>query len=320
MAIKGSKKKNLNWEDAGIIAPAGKVFEKLENSGIDINKVVTLKVTDLIPHQHHTYQVRENANLEELIASIKENGIITPLLVRKLDDKFEIISGHRRFFAATKIGLEKVPAIVLDIDDNLSDIYMNQANTYRNDILPSERANGYRVEYEARKKMDPKLPAVKIYAEMADDAMDSVATIKRYLRLSTLIPPLLEMVDSGTVMTSKQGLILSKLPADVQKLVSEVITENGEKISEKQAESIVATYEKNPELDKDAVKTAITNLFAPRSRKSKEKKITEKTLKAFLPESLAKIPADKRIMLYEDALKMYAKYLLENPAEISKYL
>ena len=124
------------------------------------SKSLIIKLEDLVPFKDHPYKVIENEDMTELIDSIKEYGILNPLLVRPLegdDGKYEIISGHRRFFVAQKLGMRKVPCTVHFIDRDVATVMMVDSNCQRTELLPSEKAKAYKMKMDSIKRMPGRL-------------------------------------------------------------------------------------------------------------------------------------------------------------------
>ena len=179
-------------------------------------EIVQMPMKSIVPNFKNPYKCREE-DMKPLEDSIKENGIIQPLMVRKDDkaDVYEIISGHRRFLAATRLKMTEVPVVVLDISKEEADIVLVDSNLHREHILPSEKAFAYKMKMDALKKqgkrtdltsdqVGPKLSAKEISNE------DSASQVKRYIRLTKLIPKLLNMVDESKISFSV-GVELSYL-------------------------------------------------------------------------------------------------------------
>ena len=194
----------------------------------DMNRnqeTVQLPLERLHRFPEHPYKVEDNEEMEALTESIREYGILNPLLVRRMEGSetdYELISGHRRAYAAAKAGLETVPAIVVSLDRNEAAIALVDSNLHREHILPSEKAFAYKMKAEALyhqgKRSDltsvqfaPKLATEQI----AQDAGTSKDTIKRYIRLTNLIPALLDQMDEGKIAFSV-GVELSYLPDEAQ--------------------------------------------------------------------------------------------------------
>ena len=166
---------------------------------------------ELVPFQNHPYQVREDAALSELMESIRTHGVLSPLLARPKGERYELVSGHRRRLAAQKLGLKTVPVLVREMTDDEAVILMVDSNLQRENLLPSEKAFAYKMKLEAMKRQagrprkDNPRQLVGNY-ETADVISEitgeSGRTIQRYIRLTNLVPPLLQMVDDGRIAFS----------------------------------------------------------------------------------------------------------------------
>lgn len=167
--------------------------------------------------------------MKPLEDSIRENGIIQPLMVRKDDkaDVYEIISGHRRFLAATRLKLTEVPVVVLDITKEEADIILVDRNLHREHILPSEKAFAYKMKMDAIKRQGKRTDLTsdqvgpKLSADEISDT-DSASQVKRYIRLTNLIPRLLALVDRGKIALGP-AVELSYLSQGHQNFLSEAI-------------------------------------------------------------------------------------------------
>lgn len=174
-------------------------------------KAVQLKNIELCklkPFLHHPYKVQDDAEMEALTESIKENGIMTPLLVRSLNDgsgEYEVISGHRRMRAAEKAGLKTVPAFVAEMDRLEAVVKMVDSNLQREHLLPSEKAFAYRLKLEALKcqgkRTDLSLRQDVDKSKSADQISETESgrQVQRYIRLTYLLPELLRRVDEGKI-------------------------------------------------------------------------------------------------------------------------
>ena len=191
-------------------------------------EAVRLPIDQLYSFVRHPYQVRDDAEMEELAQSVRENGILSPVIVRPLEsgpDRYEIVSGHRRVRAAQKAGLTEGPAFVFDISREEAAILLVDSNLHRERLLPSEKAFAYRLKMEALKRqgkrtdltsdqVGPKLTA----KEISDN--DSASQVKRYIRLTHLSRELLNLMDEGKIAFSV-GVELSYLPPDMQHILKE---------------------------------------------------------------------------------------------------
>lgn len=177
----------------------------------------------LMPFQKHPYQVREDAAMDELVESIRVHGVLSPLLARPKGESYELVSGHRRRLAAQKLGLKTVPVLVREMSDDEAVILMVDSNLQRENLLPSEKAFAYKMKLEAMKRQgqrtdltSPQVAAkLRTDDEIAKQAGISGDTVRRYIRLTNLVPPLLQMVDDGRIAFSP-AVELSYLARDEQ--------------------------------------------------------------------------------------------------------
>ena len=174
----------------------------------------------LSPFAKHHYRVREDAAMDELVESIRVHGILSPLLARPKGEGYELVSGHRRRLAAQKLGLPTVPVLVREMSDDEAVILMVDSNLQRENLLPSEKAFAYQMKLEAMKHQG-KSTSCKVCTKSRTDEMigkhESVSarTIQNYIRLTNLVPPLLQMVDDGRIAFSP-AVELSYLTRDEQ--------------------------------------------------------------------------------------------------------
>lgn len=171
-------------------------------------RVQEIPLSELHPFEGHPFRVVDDEDMLKTVESVKEFGVFTPAIVRPdPDGGYEIISGHRRHRASELAGKETMPVIVRDLDDDSAIILMVDANLQRETILPSERAYAYKMKLDAIKhqgirsdltsdQVGPKLTAAQ---KVAEEANDSQTQVKRYIRLTELIPELLDMVDTGQI-------------------------------------------------------------------------------------------------------------------------
>lgn len=166
--------------------------------------ISTLK---LHPFENHPYKVQDNEEMDALAESIKQNGVLSPIIVRPLEntaDEYEIISGHRRVMASKKAGITEVPALVVSLDRDAAAIVLVDSNLHREHILPSEKAFAYKLKAEAlahqgfRADLTSDQLGPKLTVEMISEN-DSASQVKRYIRLTNLIPEILQYVDEGRI-------------------------------------------------------------------------------------------------------------------------
>ena len=176
-----------------------------------LEKVVTLNPADISDFPNHPFKVKQDEAMAEMVDSVKLYGVLAPALVRpKADGGYEMVAGHRRKCAATLAGITEMPCIVRNLTDDEATIIMVDSNLQRETILPSEKAFAYKTKLEAMKRqgqrsdltstpLEPKLKGSRSNEELAASSPDSRSQIQRYIRLTELIPPVLDMVDSGKI-------------------------------------------------------------------------------------------------------------------------
>ena len=176
-----------------------------------LEKVVTLNPADITDFPNHPFKVKQDEAMAEMVDSVKQYGVLVPALVRlKADGGYEMVAGHRRKCAATLAGITEMPCIVRNLTDDEATIIMVDSNLQRETILPSEKAFAYKMKLEAMKRqgqrsdltsapLEPKLKGSRSNEELAASSPDSRSQIQRYIRLTELIPPVLDMVDSSKI-------------------------------------------------------------------------------------------------------------------------
>ena len=199
-------------------------------------RIVTIDCNEIDSFQKHPFKVRDNQDMDELIESIQKNGVIMPCIVRpKENGRYEMVSGHRRKHAAIRAGLDSLPCIVRDLDDIQATILMVDSNAHRPYILPSEKAYAYKMRLDAMKRQGfrsdlTSAPVGQKFSveQIADNSTDSKTQIQRYVRLTNLVPELLQMVDNSVEkpieaealsMAMRPAVELSYLSPENQKIV-----------------------------------------------------------------------------------------------------
>ena len=173
------------------------------------NTKKNISIEKLHPFENHPYKVQDNEEMDALAESIKMHGVVSPIIVRPLEnttDEYEIISGHRRVMVSRKAGITEIPALIVSLDRDAAAIVLVDSNLHREHILPSEKAFAYKMKAEAlahqgfRADLTSVQLAPKLATEqIAEDAGTSKDTIKRYIRLTNLIPEILLYVDEGRI-------------------------------------------------------------------------------------------------------------------------
>ena len=177
----------------------------------------------LSPFAKHPYRVREDAAMDELVESIRVHGILSPMLARPKGEGYELVSGHRRRLAAQKLGLPTVPVLVREMSDDEAVILMVDSNLQRENLLPSEKAFAYKMKLEAMNRQGRRtdltsttvVPKFRSNEVIGKESGESRETVRRYIRLTNLVPPLLQMVDDGRIAFSP-AVELSYLTRDEQ--------------------------------------------------------------------------------------------------------
>lgn len=257
-------------------------------------QVQQILVEELFPFKDHPFRVQDDEEMENAVKSISQYGVLTPLIARpRPEGGYEIISGHRRQHAAQLAGLETVPVIVRDMSDDAATILMVDSNLQRENILPSERAFAYKMKMEAMKRQGIRtdLTSPQIAAKFRSD--DSVAkaqgisgdTVRRFIRLTYLVPQLLNMVDQRMISMSP-AVELSYLNEEQQNAFIEAMdaTQNAPSFSQakklrKLAEEghlssdsayVIMNEVKKDELDKVVIKNDTLRKYFPESSTPRE--------------------------------------------------
>ena len=188
-------------------------------------KVEEVPISELLPFRDHPFKVREDEELERLKESIRESGVLVPALARPRDDGgYELISGHRRMAACKALGLETMPVIIRDLTDEEAIITMVDANLQREHILPSEKAFAYKMKMEALNHQGTSRQVGEKWSvsQISNKGKDSERQIHRYIRLTNLIPKLLDLVDKGSIALTT-AVELSYLKPHEQEWVQDAI-------------------------------------------------------------------------------------------------
>lgn len=221
---------------------AGRAGQKIKLTSIDellcvpeTEGTVDIDVRAIYPFENHPFKVLDDEKMDELVESIKANGVLTPVLVRPDDEgTYEMISGHRRLHAAKRAGLFRIPAIVKEMTNDEATITMVDANVQREEILPSERAFSLKMKMEAMNHRGKRTDLTLSHEETKFHSAEKVgeaeglgrAQVHRYIRLTELIPKLLDMVDEKRLALSV-AVELSYMNKNFQQWIYEFIRENG---------------------------------------------------------------------------------------------
>ena len=190
-----------------------------------MKKTVNIPVEKLRPFAGHPFKVKDDAEMNTLIESIQAQGVLSPLIVRPIEntEEYEVVSGHRRLHAAQKAGITEVPALIYALDRDAAAIAVVDSNLHREHILPSEKAFAYKLKYEALKHQGTSCQVgtkLRTDEQIAENANESARQIQRYIRLTYLIPEFLEKMDRNEIALSV-GVELSFLDESSQREVLE---------------------------------------------------------------------------------------------------
>ena len=232
-----------------------------ERQDAKLEKIQILPLSELHPFEGHPFQVRDDEEMDKMVDSVKEYGVMTPAIVRpRRDGGYEIVAGHRRCHASQRAGVDTMPCIVRDMDDDTAIILMVDSNCQREHILPSEKAKAYQMKLEAVKRkagrpsknnsaqVGPNLWASE---RVALDAGESKSQVKRYIALNNLTPDLMQLVDNGRLKTTP-AVELSYLTPEEQEEFLSYMEEEGCTPSLSQAQKLKAAS-KESVLTKDKI-------------------------------------------------------------------
>lgn len=257
-------------------------------------QIQPLPLTELHPFPNHPFKVLEDEAMQRTVESIAQYGVLAPLIARpRPEGGYEILSGHRRQYAAKLAGLETLPVIVRNMDDNAAVVLMVDSNLQREHILPSERAFAYKMKLEALKNQGARSdltsdqPGQKLWSveQVASDAGESKTQIQRYIRLTHLIPELLELVDQKKIsfnpavelsyLTEPEQRDFLEAMQDTQNAPSLSQAQRIKKLSQESQCSYEAIFdimgeEKKAEMDRVTLKNEVLRKYFPRSYTPKQ--------------------------------------------------
>ena len=223
-----------------------RIGNKVEISGLDEifqikerkeNGITEVYINQLHTFHNHPFRVVDDENIDELVKSIQERGVLNPWIVRpRKGGGYEIISGHRRKRALEIAGVDKMPVYIRNYSDEEAVIVMIDSNIQRENVLPSEKAHAYKMKYDAMKHQGRKSSGLTL-KELGKDAGESWKTVQRYIWLSRLIEPLMDMVDQKKLGLT-QGIDLSGLSEKEQNIVFRRLSSSKRKLSIKNSDQI----------------------------------------------------------------------------------
>ena len=283
--------------------------ERAENK---LPKIFDISLSEIDDFPGHPYRVLDDEDMQNLMESIKDRGVITPAMVRKKDDgRYEMISGHRRKHASERLGLETLRCEVVEVSRDEAIILMVDSNAQRSVILPCDKGRAYKMKLEAIKRQGQRTDltstptACKLKGETADiigeQAGESGDQVRRFIRLTNLVPELQDFVDKGQ-MKMRPAVELSYLDEETQRDIVDRIDETEAFPSHDQAIRIRKAYEAG-EIDYDKVR----DIMAEEKPNQKPKfKFSFDRLKPYIPKDYSDSKAEDHVI---KALEFYQKYL-----------
>lgn len=282
--------------------------ERAENK---LPKIFDIPLSEIDDFPDHPYRVLDDEDMQNLMESIKDRGVITPAMVRKKDDgRYEMISGHRRKHASERLGLETLRCEVVEVSRDEAIILMVDSNAQRSEILPCDKGRAYKMKLEAIKRQgqrtdltsDPVGPKLeRSNTELAEESGDSTTQIKRYIRLTNLVSELQDFVDKGQ-MKMRPAVELSYLDEETQRDIVDRIDETEAFPSHDQAIRIRKAFEAG-EINYDKVR----DIMAEEKPNQKPKfKFSFDRLKPYIPKDYSDSKAEDYVI---KALEFYQKYL-----------
>ena len=267
----------------------------------------TIPITKIHPFEEHPYKVLDNEEMNELIQSVQQHGILSPLIVRPIEgktDEYEIISGHRRFRAAQKAGLTEVPAVIYALNRDEAAIMLVDSNLHREHLLPSEKAFAYKLKYDALRhqgtssQLGTKLRTDELIARENGESRNQV---QRYIRLTELIPELLDLMDEGKIAFSV-GVELSFLDDASQYTLLDIIERDDRTPSYSQA------FRMHQAMNNERLtKSFIERLMSQEKPNQRETvKIPTERIRSLLPQKYDAKQTEEYIV---KALEHYHRYL-----------
>ncbi len=273
---------------------AGRIASKIKLSSVDellgvpeMVGTIDIDINRIKSFENHPFKVLDDDKMESLVESIRENGVLNPVIVRPDEyGNYEMISGHRRLHASRLVGLTKIPGIVREMTDDESIIYMVDSNIQREELLPSEKAFAFKMKMDAMSRQGQRTDLTSAHNEprlsaeiIGKENKISSAQVKRYIRLTYLIPELLDLVDAkrlGLVM----GVDISFFNNEVQQWLYEYIKENG---FLKPAQVAMLKEQTNLDNMTQYIVISLLNSALPEKKVSGKVSLSEKKLNKYFP-------------------------------------
>lgn len=282
-----------------------------------------IEISRIHSFANHPFKVLDDDKMDDLVESIKQNGVLTPVLVRPdKNNSYEMISGHRRMHAAIKAGLETIPAIVRDIEDDEAIVIMVDANIQREELLPSEKAFAYKMKLGAMKRQAGRPPKnnscqsgtnLRSDEELGNQVGESARSIQRYIRLTELIPDLLDYVDKKRLQFTV-AVDISYIDKEIQTWLFEYIKENGT-VKAVQVAALRTALEAGPMTQAKMISILVNS--QPGRKQEQKITLSEKKLRNFFSDKYTTEDMENNLFLpiahietgFFDGRDLYSKYL-----------
>lgn len=284
-------------------------------------KIYDIPLSEIDDFPDHPFKVKEDEDMDQLVQSIKDNGILTPVTLRRKDDgRYEVVAGHRRKRACELAGIPTLRAEIKDLSRDEAVILMVESNYQRSKILPSEKAFAYKMRLEAMKRQGQRLDLTSVpvgpkLGERSNDALsketgDSSSQIKRYIRLTNLIPDILEMVDEGRI-AFRPAVELSYLAEAEQRYLLEEMTYNDATPSLAQAIKM-HSFAKEGKLSSEVIESIMSE-----EKPNQREKISFRAdrLRQYIPDSVPREKTEEYVMR---ALQHYREYQIRQASRSAR--
>ena len=285
--------------------------ERIESN---LEKIMDISIDEIDEFPNHPFKVQENEKLLELSESIKEKGVLVPALVRKKENgRYELVSGHRRKKASEMAGIEKIPCIVRNMTDDEAIIIMVDSNMQREELLPSEKAFAYKMKLDAikhqgiRNDLTLRQVGTRSDRKVAENVSESARQIQRFIRLTYLIPELLEMVDTKTIALNP-AVELSYLKIEEQQMVLDSIGYNVATPSHQQA-ILLKNLSKEEKLNEDVIDQILST---EKPNQKMKIKFDEDRLRKVLPKDIKQDQIENYVI---KSIEHYRNYLRQKNRE-----
>lgn len=294
----------------GLLTSVDSLFTtQQERDEANLKKIYDIPISEIDDFPEHPYQVNDDEDMDRLVESIKERGIITPATVRKKDDgRYELISGHRRKRACELAGIESLRCDVVDLTRDEAIVLMVESNYQRSNILPSEKAFAYKMRLDAMNRQGKRENSTSVplgqklsRETLSEESGDSQTQIQRYIRLTNLVPELLEYVDNGQIKM-RPAVELSYLDEESQRDVVDRI--DGSEVFPSHAQTIrMRKLFEQGSLDYDSVSEIMEEA---KPNQVAKRKFSYEKLRRFIPDSYTDSKAEEHVM---KALEHYERFL-----------